>query len=276
MKTETAELEIKQKKRFAFGKNWTNFLNSLDEERIIEAERSLSTMLGVDTLKGKRFLDAGSGSGLFSLAAYRMGAEVYSFDFDPMSVECTNELKRRYHDGQRMWNISQGNLLDKEWLESLGQWDIVYSWGVLHHTGAMFEAMGNVAPLVKEGGCLFISIYNDQGRRSKLWRFVKKAYSGGSLITRFFLISVCLPLLWGFSFVRGLFTKCNPLYYWNEYKKKRGMSPWHDVVDWVGGYPFEVAKPEEIFEFFFSRGFSLTRLYTCGRGHGCNQFVFKK
>jgi 2-polyprenyl-6-hydroxyphenyl methylase/3-demethylubiquinone-9 3-methyltransferase len=52
------------------------------------------------------------------------------------------------------------------------------------------------------------------------------------------------------------------------------MSPWRDVVDWVGGYPFEVAKPEAIFKFYQRRGFTMVDLNTCGGGHGCNEFVF--
>jgi hypothetical protein len=54
------------------------------------------------------------------------------------------------------------------------------------------------------------------------------------------------------------------------------MSRWHDLIDWVGGYPFEVASPEQIFDFCRERGLSLKRLKTCGGGSGCNQFVFEK
>jgi 2-polyprenyl-6-hydroxyphenyl methylase/3-demethylubiquinone-9 3-methyltransferase len=271
-----ADFEIKRKERFAFGSNWLSFLNSLDDDRIAEAEKSLLGMLGEETLDGKAFLDAGSGSGLFSLAARRLGAKVRSFDYDPKSVRCTEELKRRYFEGDPNWEISAGNVLDLEWLSSLGKWDIVYSWGVLHHTGDMTKALGNVVESVKPGGILFISIYNDQGRRSKIWRCIKKKYNKGSSFMKLVLIVICFPILWGRSFIRGVFAHLNPFYYWNEYKKNRGMSPWHDVVDWVGGYPFEVAKPEEIFDFYRSRGFDLERLYTCGGGLGCNQFVFRK
>jgi hypothetical protein len=59
-------------------------------------------------------------------------------------------------------------------------------------------------------------------------------------------------------------------------KNARGMSFWRDLIDWVGGYPFEVATPEQIFDFYRERGFLLTRLHTCGGGLGCNQFVFEK
>jgi hypothetical protein len=54
------------------------------------------------------------------------------------------------------------------------------------------------------------------------------------------------------------------------------MSRWHDLVDWVGGYPFEVAKPETVFEFFRGRGFELEWMLTCAGKPGCNQFVFRQ
>ena len=65
---------------------------------------------------------------------------------------------------------------------------------------------------------------------------------------------------------------------WHEYANNsvRGMSAWHDLVDWVGGLPFEVAKPEEIIEYFKERGFTLEKLTTCAGGHGCNQYVFER
>jgi 2-polyprenyl-6-hydroxyphenyl methylase/3-demethylubiquinone-9 3-methyltransferase len=271
-----AESEIKGKERFSFGSNWLNFLKSLNDERIAEAEKSLLGMLGEETLRGRTFLDVGSGSGLFSLAARRMGAKVRSFDYDPQSVKCTEELKKRYSEDDPDWEISGGNALDFEWLSSLGEWDIVYSWGVLHHTGDMWAALANVAKLVKPGGALFISIYNDQGWISRIWHSMKKRYNKGSRFTKIFLVCSYGTVASVIYIVRDLFTRFDPFYHWKEYKRHRGMSAWHDLIDWVGGYPFEVAKPEAIFDFYHSRGFNLERLYTCGGRLSCNQFVFKK
>src|SRR3989442_11992645 len=126
--------EIDRGKRFEFGKNWSQFLTTIDEERIRVAEQSLKEMLEIDHLQGKSFLDIGSGSGLFSLAARRLGASVHSSDFDPKSVACTRELKRRFFSEDKNWRIEQGSVLDKNYLLSLGTFDVVYSWGVLHHT----------------------------------------------------------------------------------------------------------------------------------------------
>ena len=151
-----ADTEIVRGERFAFGANWARFLKSLDEARIAKAEDSLRQMLAVARLDGKRFLDVGSGSGLFSLAARRMGAQVHSFDYDPRSVACTRELRDRYFPGDSVWRVEQGSVLDRDYLAGLGEFDVVYSWGVLHHTGAMWQAMENVVPLVvRGGGCLF-------------------------------------------------------------------------------------------------------------------------
>jgi 2-polyprenyl-3-methyl-5-hydroxy-6-metoxy-1,4-benzoquinol methylase len=260
--------------RFEFGKNWQRFLSVLDHERISEAEKSLKRMLEIDDLKEKSFLDIGSGSGLFSLAARRLGARVHSFDYDVLSVACTMELKRRFFPNDATWTIEQGDVLDTDYLHSLGQFDVVYSWGVIHHTGAMWQALDNVTPIIAEAGKLAISIYNNQGRASLRWAKLKKFYNQSSGPVRMSIV-LTVGAFRLFSLALNRLTKFqNPLPFkeWAESKKERGMSVWHDLVDWVGGYPFEVAKPEEIFDFYREKGLHLVKLKTSWGG--CNEFVF--
>lgn len=277
MSTWEFNAEIRAGDRYEFGKNWQRFLSALNEERIQEAERSLRGMLGVDTLVGKTFLDIGSGSGLFSLAAMRLGAErVHSFDYDPDSVACTRELRRRYFDASPHWVVEQGSALDGNYLGCLGQWDVVYSWGVLHHTGDMWAALRNAAPLVRPRGMLFVAIYNDQGAASKVWKAIKRAYNKNILV-RGLIAGTLIP----FYFIPGalmvdLARMRNPLRRYSEYKKRRGMSCVYDWFDWLGGYPFEVARPEEIVDFYRRQGFELEQLKTVGNRLGCNEFVFRK
>src|SRR5438552_2198085 len=118
MLTETRNLN---QKVFKFGDNWTRFLSVLNEERIEEAEKSLCEMLAVSDLRGLRFLDVGSGSGLFSLAARRLGSDVHSFDYDPKSVACTQALKARFFPGDEKWRIERGSILDVGYIKSLGE-----------------------------------------------------------------------------------------------------------------------------------------------------------
>ena len=149
-------------------------------------------MLQTDKLSEKSFLDIGCGSGLFSLAAMQLNArDVCSIDFDLQSVECARELKHRYFPQREHWEIKQGSVLDTEFLNSLGTWDIVYSWGVLHHTGSMWQALANVIPRVAPGGQLFVSIYNDQGRMSRFWTIVKKLYNRNFILSLAYLRRVC-------------------------------------------------------------------------------------
>lgn len=259
---------------FAFGENWQRFLHDLDDDRIDKAQESLVEMLELDSLAGKRFLDIGSGSGLFSLVARRFGATVRSFDVDPNSVACAMALRDRYRRDDPDWDISAGSALDTDFLDTLGQWDIVYSWGVLHHTGAMWQALENVDSLVAKNGLLFVAIYNHQGGPTRRWAWIKKTYVSLPPYLRFLVLWPCFVRMWGKAFLRDLLLG-HPVRAWREYSRERGMSPWRDVVDWVGGYPFEASTPEDIFEFYKKRGYGLRKLRT-RNGHGCNEFVFQK
>jgi 2-polyprenyl-3-methyl-5-hydroxy-6-metoxy-1,4-benzoquinol methylase len=269
--------EVARGERFEFGKNWARFLSVLDDQRIAQAERSLCEMLDRPSLHGSRFLDIGSGSGLFSLAARRLGAEVHSLDYDPHSVACTRELKARYCPGDLHWQIERGSVLDPAYIEGLGRFDIVYSWGVLHHTGAMWQALDHAERPVAPGGLLFIAIYNDTGSQSARWTSIKRTYSRLPRMLRSpFALAVSVP-----EELKGMaraMLRGRPQEYlqsWTQYDRSRGMSRWHDIVDWVGGYPYEYAKPDAIFAFFRARGFTLENL-KIGGGLGCSEYVFSR
>lgn len=241
--------------RFGFGENWRKFNASLSESQRRTARESLAKRLG--DIRGLSFLDIGAGSGVFSEAASELGANVRAFDFDPSRPE-----------------IERGDVLDREFIASLGQFDIVYAWGVLHHTGDMWQALANACDAVAPGGTLFISIYNDQGRRSVKWRKIKRLYNRLPRALRpLFMVMVFAPGELG-SLIFGRLRGLRYVWPWREHGA-RGMKKWHDMVDWIGGYPFEVAKPEEVFDFCRRREFTLEYLTTHQGGGACNDFVFR-
>lgn len=283
----TAVVPVKNDDRFAFGRNWSCFLEAIDESRIQAAGESLEKLLSGASLSGQRFLDAGCGSGLFSLVAYRRGAEVVSFDYDLDCVACSRELQRRFAEGPAAssWRIERGSLLDADFMRDLGEFDVVYCWGVAHHTGAMWEAIGNLRSRIRPGGTIVLAIYNDQQYVSRLWAGIKRWYQRlprwlrplyvASIGSVLFLWRLVVTLLASGLRLITLRNPLVPILNWSREYQARGMHGWYDLVDWVGGWPFEVARPEEIFRYFRDHGFRLVELVTCS-GHGCNEFVFRR
>lgn len=277
MTTSTFAEERRKGERFGFGDNWKDFLRLLDDDRITEAERSLATMLGTDDLAGKRMIDIGSGSGLFSLAARRLGAEVRSIDFDPSSVWCTNTLRDRFFPDDARWQVAEGSALDGDYLRTLGTYDIVYSWGVLHHTGEMWTGIQNAARMVRPGGLFYLAIYNDQGWKSHLWWLIKKFYNvlPGPLATAFaWSIGLAANALNILKYTLKLkpMVAIRPLI---DYRKNRGMNFSHDLIDWIGGFPFEFATYEALVHHLEAEGFEHVRGIRA-TSLGCHEIVFRK
>lgn len=272
----TSRDEVLSGNRFAFGENWARFLSVLTPERIEEAERNLKDMLDVARLDGKSFLDIGSGSGLSSLVARRLGARVHSFDYDTQSVACTTELKRRYFADDADWTIETGSALDRDFMARLGRFDVVYSWGVLHHTGAMWTGIECAISRVRDGGTLFLAIYNDQGWKSHLWWFIKFVYNKLPRpvdLAYAYTLGVFFELLNIIKYTLRLkpMTAIAPLL---NYKEKRGMSILHDMIDWMGGFPFEFATYDTLAGYMRTRGFELVNGKPAS-SLGCHEMVFR-
>jgi len=262
---------------FGFGRNWQRYISEhLNPERERIAAESLHDLLQVD-LRGKSFLDIGSGSGLFSLCACKAGAShVTSIDVDPSSVTATKHLRASAGDPEN-WVVRHDSILDGNVARTLPAADIVYSWGVLHHTGNMHEAIVNAAQLVNPGGLFCIAIYNRVTGRfldSERWLRIKRAYNHSPRAAQAAMES----LYAGYWSLGRLRNRQNPLRIAREYKASRGMALKTDLVDWLGGYPYEFATSDEVIAFCTKRcGMSLVRLVPVpDDGNGNNQFVFQR
>jgi SAM-dependent methyltransferase len=262
--------------RFGFGENWRAFLQHLDEDRIEEAERSLQSLLDCRRLDGMSFLDIGSGSGLFSLAARRLGARVHSFDYDPNSVSCTASLHDRFFPDDRQWVVERGTILDDAYVAALGQFDIVYSWGVLHHTGAMHEAIKQAATRVKPSGLFAFALY----RKTWLcaaWTIEKRWYAQASPASQRWARAVYTAALRAAC----IFTGRSYATYVAQYRSNRGMDFHNDLHDWMGGYPYESITPAQAEAVMHDLGFrhlrSVVHPYGIGLfGSGCDEYCYQR
>jgi 2-polyprenyl-6-hydroxyphenyl methylase/3-demethylubiquinone-9 3-methyltransferase len=268
-----------EEKRFAFGKNWQSFrVDALDARRIEEAEHGLERLFGLGALQGRTVLDIGSGSGLMSLAAHRLGASrIVSFDFDPDSVACTRALRDEHaRADEAAWSVTRGSVLDEDFVRSLGHFDVVYAWGVLHHTGDLWRALTHAALPVRPEGRFAVAIYNRVegalGRfSSESWTRIKASYVGGSTLRQDLMVGAFAA--WQAAIKLSRFE--NPLREVREYHKSRGMSWLHDARDWLGGYPYEFATVDEVSRYVTHLGFRTDKLLPVPPdGWGNNEFVF--
>jgi len=252
---------------FDFGANWQAFSEKrVNPERLIAATDSLRALLQRDSLAGLTFLDVGCGSGLFSIAACQLGAaKVIGLDINPRSIASSNYNRTRLTPDAPI-DFVELSVLDQARMHGLGAFDLVYAWGSLHHTGAMWAAIETVLGTVRSGGTLVLAIYNRHST-SPVWRVIKRVYSR---LPRWAQLVVAVPFGGVIYLAKLIVTRRNPL------EKQRGMDFWYDVIDWLGGYPYEYATPQEIETFVAARGFALVRSVPAQVPTGCNEFVFGK
>lgn len=250
---------------FDFGRNWQAFSNDkMDAQRLQRAQESLQALLQQHDLEGASLLDVGCGSGLFSIAARTIGAQrVVGVDINPRCIEVAtdNVARLAVRDGL---SFCVASALDQGSLAPLGRFDIVYAWGSLHHTGALWNAIRTVAQSVAPGGTLVLAIYNKHVT-SRAWLAIKRVYNHLPRFGQRLMALALAPIIY---LAKLAVTRRNP------FDKQRGMDFWYDVIDWVGGYPYEYATPAEVEVFMRGQGFTLRRVIPSEVPTGCNEFVF--
>lgn len=266
---------IEQETRFAFGKNWRSFVDEhFDQSRVDVSKQHMLAFMGLDSLEGKTFLDIGCGSGLHSLAAFQSGAKrILSFDYDSDSVATTQAL-HRFAGSPAHWTVQQGSALDATFMAGLPEFDIVYSWGVLHHTGDVWGALRLALGAVRPGANAYIALYSSDMHKEpppEYWLTVKKNYVSASWLKQRWME---LAYVWRFQMGRRvwrLFTVWNNA---REYKKSRGMSFYHDIKDWLGGWPMEFCYDADVVTVAQKEfGFDVVRMDT---GQANTEFLFHR
>jgi 2-polyprenyl-6-hydroxyphenyl methylase/3-demethylubiquinone-9 3-methyltransferase len=260
--------------RFRFGENWLDFSELINDTKIRESEARLASLVGVEPLKGKTFLDIGSGSGLHSLAALRLGVErVLAVDLDPQSVATTKGVLAKFWNGTN-WAVEERSVFDLD-PQRAGTYDVVYSWGVLHHTGDMQRAIRKACEMVKPGGLLALALYG-KTPYCGMWTRIKRWYVGASPRQRELAEKAYVRLFGAYLLLRGKRLSTHIA----NYEKKRGMNFIHDVRDWIGGYPYESISPQGLRAIVEPLGFRPLRSNVRRRsglfGSGNDEYVFVK
>lgn len=263
------------KDRFDFGKNWESYAQLIDEDKITRAEEQLAKFLGTRDLSGRTFLDIGCGSGLHSLAALRLGAkEIVAIDVDSHSVSTTQAVLERFWPGDNR-SVSHISIFDLE-KQPLGEFDIVYSWGVLHHTGDMNRAIEIAARHVKPGGLFAVALYG-KTRYCGIWKKIKRWYINATPEKQAWAERLYIRLFGFYYLLRGKRLSTRIANYKNS---NRGMDFYHDVRDWIGGYPYESIAPKEMNLLLAPLGFELVRQNVRKRsglfGSGNDEYLYRK
>ena len=254
-------------KRFGFGSNWESYSRSaLSDARVVQARMSFqSLLLGVD-LADRSFLDIGFGQGLSAAIAAEAGAGVVAVDIDA-DCHTAYQITRRFFRWLSEPEIIIGSILDPRIVDNMrskGPFDVVHSWGVLHHTGDMWRAIDDAASLVKPGGHLVIAIYARHWT-APLWKIIKWAYVHAPSVVRSAMIAAFTPVMrW-----RARQLGSNRVIV-------RGMEFQHDLVDGIGGYPYECASREQIEGHLTSRGLTALRFNPTTGMTGCHEYVFQR
>jgi 2-polyprenyl-6-hydroxyphenyl methylase/3-demethylubiquinone-9 3-methyltransferase len=259
---------------FSFGENWAEYAQKIDEKRIEEAGKSIVRLVGKEAIEGRTFLDIGCGSGLFSLAAVRLGArQLLAVDLDPQSVETTRRTLSRHVPGAN-WDCRQISVFDLD-PSTVGTFDVVYSFGVLHHTGAMYDAITKASKLVAPNGMLTLGLYG-KTPFCGMWRVEKRIYSRSPKWVQKVIAKVYVEVVRLRLALKGESLKKKREQYW----KQRGMEMANDTHDWLGGYPYESISPKEIMGFMHGLGFEAVRsfVYPCIGllGAGCDEYSFTR
>ncbi len=227
--------------------------------------------MGRPNLNGLSILDIGCGSGLHSIAMLDAGAtQVDGFDYDANSVKASKFVQAQVGNPPN-WTVEQGSVLDDAYVSNLPLYNMVYSWGVLHHTGEVWHAIQNAASRVKPGGLFYIALYSADLQKNptpEFWLDVKRKYVASGWFQRRMMD---WWYVWRFQMNKNLLKLPEFLRRMREYKKNRGMNIFTDIRDWLGGWPMEFVYDKEAIDFVEKRGFTLERIAT---GEANSEFLF--
>jgi 2-polyprenyl-6-hydroxyphenyl methylase/3-demethylubiquinone-9 3-methyltransferase len=235
------------KRRFAFGKNWLSYTKrSLNGPRLTKAVEAFERLFAGIELKGRSFLDVGFGQGLTTAIAASKGCKVMAIDIDPDNIKALQTTAEALGLDPSLIQVQVASILDESLVARYqDHFDIVHSWGVLHHTGQMETAIANTCRMVRRGGYLIIAIYNRHWS-SPFWKGVKYTYNICPGPIQRLMVLVFYPIVY--------------------------------TAKWLvtGKDPYEYASIDQVRQMVEPYGFTAVRIRPAGVPTGCNEFIFRR
>ncbi len=235
---------------------WTEYIPEYEA-----SEKHWLLFYSPEEVKGKTVLDAGCGTGVFSIIFARNGAaKVTGIDISPGSLGTARGLKEKF--GLANAEFQQQDMLHLSFRDA--SFDIVWAWGTVHHTTDPLGAITELIRVLKPGGSLFLAIYKQTSVtwiheiirktmiRTPRWSWNVLAKAGAFMLT---------PVVFLFK---------------RRQKSRKGEKLSELILDWYFVPIRHYYTPEEIRVFLERKKFRIEKyLAHSGRFNSSSNFIYK-
>ena len=235
---------------------WTEYLPEYNA-----SETHWKIFYSPQDIEGKSVLDAGCGTGIFSIIFARNGAaSVLGIDISEGSLETAKALKTKF-DLENA-SFQKQDMLDLPFADE--SFDIVWAWGTVHHTTDPFKAMSELIRVLRAEGSILLAVYT-RTRVTFLHEIIRKA-----------LVRTPRKTWKALSKILALVLSPVVYFFKKREKSRKGEKLEELIMDWYFVPIRHYYYPEEIKVFLEEQGFTIEKyLPASGRFNSTSNFIYK-